>query len=158
MSGSYHALGSLPNALSWAERGACAGYYDPEVFFSDAALKVEEAKALCRRCPVVSECLAEALRAEVTPRYGISGGLTPDERDALVGEARPQKTGREGVKNRRPRPKPQTRRSPTPVACGTNAGYRKHIRDKTPTCEPCRKAHAREHNRLRHTGTTKAQP
>lgn len=84
MSGSYHAMPTLPNALSWADRAACRGYYDPEVFFSEAAYKVREAKKLCGRCPVRAECLAETLRAEVTPRYGISGGLTPDERDALT--------------------------------------------------------------------------
>ncbi len=83
MSGSYHAMPALPNALSWADRAACKGQ-DLGVFFSEADQKVREAKAICGRCPVVSECLAETLRAEVTPRYGISGGLTPDERDALT--------------------------------------------------------------------------
>ena len=27
-----------------------------------------------------------------------------------------------------------------PVACGTNSGYQKHIRDRTPLCVPCRMA------------------
>jgi hypothetical protein len=27
------------------------------------------------------------------------------------------------------------------AACGTPAGYNKHRRDKTPTCDPCREAH-----------------
>jgi hypothetical protein len=36
-----------------------------------------------------------------------------------------------------------------PIACGTNSGYQKHIRDGTPPCVPCRMAHtenARKYN------------
>lgn len=40
-------------------------------------------KAICAGCPVVAECLADALRTEGSGgsgRYGVRGGLSPDER------------------------------------------------------------------------------
>jgi hypothetical protein len=40
--------------------------------------------------------------------------------------------------------------------CGTNSGYRKHIREGSEICSPCRKAHADADARLRRTGTSKA--
>jgi hypothetical protein len=42
--------------------------------------QVMAAKAVCRRCPVRSSCLAEALRRMP---YGIAGGLTEQERRHL---------------------------------------------------------------------------
>ena len=42
--------------------------------------QVADAKAVCARCPVVAECLAEAL--DRIPD-GVAGGLTEDERRAL---------------------------------------------------------------------------
>ena len=39
----------------------------------------------------------------------------------------------------RPLPKvPVTSR----IKCGTNSGYQKHMRDRTPPCDPCLEAHA----------------
>ena len=40
------------------------------------------AKAICARCPVITECRAHALRAQ--ERYGIWGGLTEHERTDLL--------------------------------------------------------------------------
>lgn len=39
--------------------------------------------------------------------------------------------------------------------CGTPGGYRKHLKQKTKPCAPCRRANADADNRLRWTGTTK---
>lgn len=67
---------------SWRWRAACRRE-DPELFFpigySEAfAAEVEKAKAICGACPVRGECLLDALgRPE---RYGIFGGMTPEER------------------------------------------------------------------------------
>lgn len=66
----------------WRDLAACRRA-DPEAFFPVAAggveyaAQVEEAKAICRRCPVTGACLAFALDA--LP-YGIAGGMTEDER------------------------------------------------------------------------------
>ncbi|MFJ8676739.1 WhiB family transcriptional regulator [Streptomyces sp. NPDC093589] len=59
---------------------------DPELFFpvgttGPALLQVEEAKAVCRRCPVMEDCLTWALRTGQA--HGVAGGLAPEERRAL---------------------------------------------------------------------------
>lgn len=65
---------------------------DPEDFFpvgtSGPALKqIEDAKALCRRCPVVRECLEWTIQREIAstgPSDGISGAMTADERAEVI--------------------------------------------------------------------------
>jgi hypothetical protein len=70
----------------WRDRAACRGSTDAELFFPTAeagparAAQVAAAKAICARCPVIAECLAEAL---VRIPYGICGGLTESERRRL---------------------------------------------------------------------------
>ena len=46
-----------------------------------ALLQIAEAKSVCRRCPVVSECLTWAL--ESGQDAGVWGGMSEDERRAL---------------------------------------------------------------------------
>jgi len=46
-----------------------------------------EAKAVCHRCPVITECRVHALR--VHEPYGIWGGLSEEERATLVRTRRP---------------------------------------------------------------------
>lgn len=68
----------------WMARASCLRE-DPEIFFpisdSPASDQVLRAKAVCRTCPVVRECLSYAL--ETGERAGIWGGTTPDERRML---------------------------------------------------------------------------
>ena len=45
---------------------------DPELFFAEVPADVEEAKALCRNCPVREACLAGAL--ERREPWGVWGG------------------------------------------------------------------------------------
>ena len=45
--------------------------------------RIAQAKAVCRTCPAIAECLAHALR--VREPYGIWGGQSEDERAALLG-------------------------------------------------------------------------
>ena len=45
---------------------------DPELFFAESPADVELAKALCRTCPVRSECLAGAL--DRREPWGVWGG------------------------------------------------------------------------------------
>lgn len=66
----------------WRELAACSGRTD-DLFFpsneSDFSM-VRNAKALCRACPVLEECLQYALDTKQTE--GIWGGLTSRERRA----------------------------------------------------------------------------
>jgi WhiB family redox-sensing transcriptional regulator len=71
----------IPN---WQHRAACRDE-DPELFFpignsGPALLKIEEAKSVCRQCPVREQCLQWAL--ETGQDAGIWGGLSEDERRA----------------------------------------------------------------------------
>jgi len=71
--------------MDWRHRAACREE-DPELFFpigntGPALLQIEEAKAVCRRCPVREECLQWAL--ETGQDAGVWGGLSEDERRAL---------------------------------------------------------------------------
>lgn len=58
----------------WKELAACKGRH-PSMFFTNRPEVIEQAKALCRTCPVACEC-GEAGKGE----YGLWGGLTLDER------------------------------------------------------------------------------
>jgi WhiB family transcriptional regulator, redox-sensing transcriptional regulator len=69
----------------WRHRAVCRDE-DPELFFAvgttgPALLQVEQAKAVCRRCPVTEECLKWAL--DTGQDHGVSGGLDEGERRAL---------------------------------------------------------------------------
>jgi WhiB family transcriptional regulator, redox-sensing transcriptional regulator len=71
--------------MDWRHRAACLDE-DPELFFpigntGPALLQIEDAKAVCRRCPVIDTCLKWAL--ESGQDAGVWGGLSEDERRAL---------------------------------------------------------------------------
>jgi WhiB family transcriptional regulator, redox-sensing transcriptional regulator len=71
--------------MDWRHRAICRDE-DPELFFpigntGPALLQIEQAKAVCRRCPVIQECLSWAL--ESGQDAGVWGGLSEDERRAL---------------------------------------------------------------------------
>ena len=69
----------------WRLRAAC-GHTDPDLFFpvgstGDAVAHIEEAKAVCRSCPVREQCLQFAF--ETNQEAGIWGGTDEDERRRL---------------------------------------------------------------------------
>lgn len=71
--------------MDWRHNAVCREE-DPELFFplgntGPALLQIEEAKAVCRRCPVMEPCLQWALEAGVDD--GVWGGLSEDERRAM---------------------------------------------------------------------------
>ncbi|MFE4827638.1 WhiB family transcriptional regulator [Streptomyces sp. NPDC056672] len=71
--------------MDWRHNAICREE-DPELFFpvgntGPALLQIEEAKAVCRRCPVMEQCLRWAL--EAGQNEGVWGGLSEDERRAL---------------------------------------------------------------------------
>src|SRR5882757_5472925 len=83
-----------PNAdlWDWQLVAACRGV-DSSLFFHPegergAARSAREtsAKEVCMRCPVRAECAAHALA--VREPYGVWGGLTEDEREAMMGRSR----------------------------------------------------------------------
>jgi WhiB family redox-sensing transcriptional regulator len=78
---SSHGL-STPTGDDWRTRSACRDV-DPELFFpvgtaGPALLQVEQAKAVCRRCPVIDRCLIWALKNRI--EHGGWGGTSEDER------------------------------------------------------------------------------
>jgi WhiB family redox-sensing transcriptional regulator len=46
--------------------------YDPELWFAEQTARVEQAKALCRQCPLIEGCLAGAIEREEP--WGVWGG------------------------------------------------------------------------------------
>ncbi|MER7815600.1 WhiB family transcriptional regulator [Streptomyces sp. NPDC096153] len=71
----------VTNTGNWRDAAACTG--DPDLFFPEGAgrgnhRQVEEAKAVCRACPVQPAC-ADAAFAN-GEQYGVWGGLSEGER------------------------------------------------------------------------------
>jgi WhiB family redox-sensing transcriptional regulator len=71
--------------MDWRHQAVC-GEEDPELFFpignsGPAVLQTEEAKAVCRRCPVMEACLQWALSSD--QQHGVWGGMSEDERRAM---------------------------------------------------------------------------
>lgn len=71
--------------MDWRHRALCRDE-DPELFFpvgnsGPALLQIEQAKAVCARCPVREQCLEFALATGQDA--GVWGGLSEDERRSL---------------------------------------------------------------------------
>lgn len=62
----------------WRASALCA-QVDPDLFFPEKGGRTEEAKRICRKCPVRAECLEEVLNSGAD-RYGIWGGHGERER------------------------------------------------------------------------------
>jgi WhiB family transcriptional regulator, redox-sensing transcriptional regulator len=82
--------------VNWQEDVACRDA-DPDMFFpigtTGAALRqMEEAKRICRDCPVQIQCLGWAL--ENGAADGVWGGTTPDERRVIRSMSRKTTTTR----------------------------------------------------------------
>lgn len=78
----YAPSADLPVNTNWREYGACT-QEDPDLFFpigetGPALLQIEEAKAVCRSCPVMEVCALWAL--ESGEKHGVWGGLSEDDR------------------------------------------------------------------------------
>ena len=86
-------LRRLPGAIvehwDWQLGASCRGmdvghfYHPPDERNAAREQRIADAKAICRRCPVIAACLDHALR--VREPYGIWGGHSEDERAALLG-------------------------------------------------------------------------
>jgi len=64
----------------WAPLGNCVKS-DPDALFVRGAAQ-QQAKLICQRCPVVAECLADAL--DNGTEFGVWGGMTERERRAML--------------------------------------------------------------------------
>ena len=91
-------LSRLPEPLldvwSWQLDGACREV-DPEDFFHPEGergqvrrRRDEAAKAVCAACPVIDACREHALA--VREPYGVWGGLSEDERAAILARPSPR--------------------------------------------------------------------
>ncbi|MBO4258916.1 WhiB family transcriptional regulator [Streptomyces griseorubiginosus] len=83
--------------MDWRFRAACSEA-DPELFFpvgnsGPALLQMEQARAVCRVCPVTEECQQWAL--DSGQDTGVWGGLTEEERRALKRRAARNRTQQE---------------------------------------------------------------
>lgn len=73
---------------AWRDDAACRDSA-AEGFFPDSSdpREYDAPRAVCRRCPVRQECLADQLAWEggsgSSARHGMYGGLTPEERHAV---------------------------------------------------------------------------
>lgn len=214
-------------ATDWRDSAACRDE-DAELWFASdltgpGARDVQQAKAICGRCPSADACLTFALNENIGD--GIYGGLNEKERASLRRSIRRGRTGAEDVEAKANEARsPQRERTlktivedntaplpgghlawtgaqkpgfngqvytpkqlcftadrghppagrlraecgidecvlpahlvevPVEAECGTRGGYRKHKREETEVCTPCRRANSDADARLRRTGTTK---
>jgi WhiB family redox-sensing transcriptional regulator len=74
-------------ARRWRD-GAICRHADPALFFpeTDDHATIAQAVAVCRSCPVINACLADALDAR--EHHGIRGGLTARQRQKLLAARR----------------------------------------------------------------------
>lgn len=71
--------------MDWRDHARCLGA-DPDLFFpigstGPALIQAEQAKAVCRTCPVIGDCLDWALTN--FQDAGVWGGTTEEERRAM---------------------------------------------------------------------------
>ena len=91
---------------------------DPEVFFPPPTDRLANVAAveICKRCPITTECLQEAI--DIDARFGVWGGLTETQRAQRFHGVRP--AGR-------------------PLADhGSWGAYRRHNSLGEPPCDACR--------------------
>jgi WhiB family redox-sensing transcriptional regulator len=116
------------------EQAACAGE-NVNTFFPDTPnSRAIAAKAICKTCPVINECLQHALE---NYEQGVWGNKTENERKKLR-----RKLGIE-----KPRYRPE---------CGTTAAYAAHSKAGEEPCASCKRANAVARARYRENLRLKA--
>jgi WhiB family redox-sensing transcriptional regulator len=105
--------------MEWQSQGSCKGKPLDWFFFKNLETEqvYPQVKELCAGCPVRHDCLKDAIE---TRSVGIWAGTTTADR-------------RNPLRQRRELKAQMT-------DCGSYGGYRKHLRNKTPTCYQCRVA------------------
>ena len=84
--------GPVADIWEWQLQGSCRDA-DPTLFFHPEGERGPArrnrdatAKSICAGCPVLEQCRSHALT--VREPYGVWGGLTEDEREAMYGQER----------------------------------------------------------------------
>lgn len=100
----------------WREQAECRDDPTPDRWFVPPGDRygIAAAKAVCARCPVAAECLAEAMTDPST--VGVWGGLSETERAKL---------------------RAHTPRQPKDIQHGTPGGHRTHLGRGEQSCGPC---------------------
>jgi WhiB family transcriptional regulator, redox-sensing transcriptional regulator len=80
-------LGSVLGAAPRADLDLPCRSGDADLWFAEAPAELEQAKALCMRCPIRAECLAGALRR--AEPWGVWGGEIL-ERGSVIPRKRPR--------------------------------------------------------------------
>lgn len=79
--------GPVADLWEWQYQGACREVSTEQFFHpqgergSSRRNRAAQAKAICSTCPVIAQCRRHALA--VREPYGVWGGLTEEERDAV---------------------------------------------------------------------------
>ncbi|MFD7868015.1 WhiB family transcriptional regulator [Streptomyces sp. NPDC059783] len=77
----------LPATQDWKTRSVCRNSGMTDDFFDTRTAAKTRARALCTGCPVIEECLTNQRASDDTIyRWGIGGGLDPEQRRALEWE------------------------------------------------------------------------
>lgn len=63
----------------WQFRALCA-QTGPEAFYPEKGITSKDAKKICKRCPVVEDCLEAALAVDADKDYGVWGNTTEHQR------------------------------------------------------------------------------
>jgi WhiB family redox-sensing transcriptional regulator len=66
--------------IAWVAKARCLSTDPDELFVRGAAQR--KAAAICRRCPVIAECGADALDNQI--EFGVWGGMTERQRRSLL--------------------------------------------------------------------------
>jgi WhiB family transcriptional regulator, redox-sensing transcriptional regulator len=72
--------GEAEARIAWVSKARCRGTDPDELFVRGAAQR--KAAIICRHCPVIAECGADALDNRV--EFGVWGGMTERQRRALL--------------------------------------------------------------------------
>lgn len=66
---------------AWMSQGNCR-QYDPSTFFPSDGVGVDRARAICKTCPVIDNCLEYALDEHI--EHGVWGGCSERERRRIL--------------------------------------------------------------------------
>lgn len=142
------AAATVNKRYRWTDGAACRTR--PDLFFPGSTDPTDEARAVCRTCPVKAQCLRDALDNGQT-KDGIRCGTEPREREAMAVVWARLRAGQVTL----PPPKP----APAPVSGPAKCGNGEHPRndltlgvrsDGREFCRPCVSAAAKKSSAGRH--------
>lgn len=120
---------------AWRDQAACR-HVNPRIMFPPDPEHVSASLAVCRRCPVVADCLVWAETEKVN--VGTCGGEDEWARRKRLKLGPPASiaAGARTASKRKPGPKESQ------IVCGTDSGYHRHRRRGEEPDDACRHAHS----------------